>query len=132
MGRRFTQGSGVHPSNSKRAAAAAAALFQWGGEYGAYQFEEMATGAGSTTTICFTLSTWNPYAVVLMKATPALGRATSALGLRRVVGLGAQMGPSFLSPKPGNFPPALCVTLLRVRWREGGTRDGPHTSCLSG
>ena len=42
---------------------------EWGGEYGPYQFEDLATGNDSTTTIYFTLSTWNPYTVVLMKST---------------------------------------------------------------
>ncbi|MFC1833307.1 DUF4185 domain-containing protein [Thermodesulfobacteriota bacterium] len=37
--------------------------------YGPYQLEEAATGNDSSTTIYFTLSTWNPYTVVLMKAT---------------------------------------------------------------
>jgi len=41
----------------------------WGGEYGPYQFEDFATGDSSATTIYFTLSTWNPYTVMLMKAT---------------------------------------------------------------
>jgi hypothetical protein len=41
----------------------------WGGEYGSYQFEELAIGNDSTTTIYFTMSTWNPYTVVLMKST---------------------------------------------------------------
>ncbi len=44
----------------------------WGGEYGPYQFEDLATGTRTTTTIYFTLSTWNPYTVVLMKATLAI------------------------------------------------------------
>jgi len=42
---------------------------EYGGEYGPYQFEDLATGSGSTTTIYFTMSTWNPYTVELMKAT---------------------------------------------------------------
>jgi hypothetical protein len=42
---------------------------EWGGEYGPYQFEDIATGTGSATTIYFTMSTWNPYTVELMKAT---------------------------------------------------------------
>ncbi len=42
---------------------------EWGGEYGPYQFEELATGSGSTSTIYFTMSTWNPYTVELMKTT---------------------------------------------------------------
>ncbi len=41
---------------------------EYGGEYGPYQFEDFATGGGSSTTIYFTMSTWNPYTVVLMKA----------------------------------------------------------------
>jgi hypothetical protein len=40
----------------------------WAGEYGPYQFEDFAVGDDSTTTIYFTMSTWNPYTVVLMKA----------------------------------------------------------------
>lgn len=42
---------------------------EWGGEYGPYQFETLAVGDATQTTIYFTLSTWNPYTVVLMKAT---------------------------------------------------------------
>ncbi|MBI4790702.1 MAG: DUF4185 domain-containing protein [Chloroflexi bacterium] len=41
---------------------------KWGGEYGPYQFADFATGDDTTTTIYFTMSTWNPYTVVLMKA----------------------------------------------------------------
>lgn len=41
---------------------------QWGGEYGPYQFENLATGNEYETTIYYTLSTWNPYTVVLMKS----------------------------------------------------------------
>ncbi len=41
---------------------------EWGGEYGPYQFEDAATGSSMNTTIYFTMSTWNPYTVVLMKA----------------------------------------------------------------
>ncbi|MBI5029176.1 MAG: DUF4185 domain-containing protein [Chloroflexi bacterium] len=40
----------------------------WGGEYGPYQFSNFATGDSSSTMIYFTMSTWNPYTVVLMKA----------------------------------------------------------------
>jgi hypothetical protein len=46
--------------------------YEWGGEYGPYQFEHLAIGDDTTTTIYFTMSTWNPYTVVLMKATLAL------------------------------------------------------------
>ncbi len=41
----------------------------FGDAYGPYQFPDFATGDDSTTTIYFTMSTWNPYTVVLMKAT---------------------------------------------------------------
>lgn len=41
---------------------------QWGGEYGPYQFGQLATGDSRSTTIYFTMSTWNPYTIVLMKA----------------------------------------------------------------
>ncbi|MEX0720751.1 MAG: DUF4185 domain-containing protein [Balneolaceae bacterium] len=41
---------------------------EYGGEYGPYQFEHFATGDDQSTTIYFTMSIWNPYTVVLMKA----------------------------------------------------------------
>lgn len=41
---------------------------EWGGEYGPYQFEHFASGDDDFSTIYFTLSTWNPYTVVLMRA----------------------------------------------------------------
>ncbi len=41
----------------------------WGGEYGPYQFDQLATGMKGETTIYYTMSTWNPYTVVLMKST---------------------------------------------------------------
>lgn len=41
---------------------------EWGGEYGPYQFPHLATGNEGETTVYFTMSTWNPYTVVLMKA----------------------------------------------------------------
>jgi len=40
-----------------------------GGEYGPFQFEHFAMGSGNATTIYFTMSTWNPYTVILMTAT---------------------------------------------------------------
>jgi hypothetical protein len=40
----------------------------WGGEYAPYQFADFATGDSTHTTIYFTMSTWNPYTVVLMQA----------------------------------------------------------------
>jgi hypothetical protein len=40
-----------------------------GGEYGPYQYENLATGNDSMTTVYFNMSTWNPYTVVLMKTT---------------------------------------------------------------
>lgn len=44
-----------------------------GGAYGPYQFEDLAIGDESQTTIYFTMSTWMPYTVVLMKATLGKG-----------------------------------------------------------
>ena len=41
----------------------------WGSEYGPYQFEDLITGNKKSTIIYFTMSTWNPYTVVLMKTT---------------------------------------------------------------
>ena len=43
-----------------------------GDPYGPYQFEDLATGDKNSTTIYFTMSTWNPYTVVLMKTTLTL------------------------------------------------------------
>ena len=43
--------------------------YEWGGEYGPYQFENFAIGTDTSTTIYYTMSTWNPYTVVLMKST---------------------------------------------------------------
>lgn len=43
-----------------------------GGPYGPYQFEDYAVGDSRSTTIYFTMSTWNPYTVVLMTTTLSL------------------------------------------------------------
>jgi len=40
----------------------------WGGEYGPYQFGNLADDNKNTLTIYSTMSTWNPYTVILMKA----------------------------------------------------------------
>ena len=50
----------------------------WGGEYGPYMFDDLATGTNGRTTIYFTLSTWNPYTVVLMKSELALSNAPTS------------------------------------------------------
>lgn len=42
---------------------------EWGGEYGPYVIERYTKGDATRTTIYYTLSTWNPYNVVLMTAT---------------------------------------------------------------
>lgn len=42
--------------------------YEWGGEYEAYQIHEFANGNDTTTTIYYTMSTWNPYTVILMKS----------------------------------------------------------------
>ncbi|MEM2872932.1 MAG: DUF4185 domain-containing protein, partial [Nitrososphaerales archaeon] len=41
---------------------------EWGGPYGPYIVEKFTTGGNNRSTIYFTLSTWNPYTVVLMRA----------------------------------------------------------------
>lgn len=56
----FGQCDNVHDSGRE---------YEWGGEYGPYQFKGMAKGSNYRTTIYYTLSTWNPYTVVLMKST---------------------------------------------------------------
>ncbi|MEL6556699.1 MAG: DUF4185 domain-containing protein [Bacteroidota bacterium] len=44
--------------------------YEFGGTYGPYQFNNLATGSvGSETTIYYTLSLWNPYTVILMEST---------------------------------------------------------------
>ena len=40
---------------------------EWGGEYGPYLIPRFFTGDQATTTIFYTMSTWNPYQVVLMR-----------------------------------------------------------------
>lgn len=42
--------------------------YEWGGEYGPYMFKDFTTIKDSLVTIYYTLSTWNPYTVVLMKS----------------------------------------------------------------
>ena len=61
---------------------------EWGGEYGPYQFEELATGNDSFTTIYFTLSTWNPYTVILMKSTLRLKDEATSIPHRNVTSPG--------------------------------------------
>jgi len=41
---------------------------EWGGPYGPYMIEKFTKGSSGKSTIYFTLSTWNPYTVVLMRA----------------------------------------------------------------
>jgi hypothetical protein len=41
---------------------------EWGGAYGAYLIDKFTKGGNGKSTIYYTLSTWNPYTVVLMKA----------------------------------------------------------------
>lgn len=50
-----------------------------GGEYGPYQFEDHATGDADSTTIYFTMSTWNPYTSILMKTTLELPKESTIL-----------------------------------------------------
>jgi hypothetical protein len=41
---------------------------EWGGEYGPYMFKHLAKNVTGGRRIYFTISTWNPYTVILMKA----------------------------------------------------------------
>jgi len=41
--------------------------YEWGGEYGAYAIPSLTSGEYGNATIPFVLSTWNPYAVMLMQ-----------------------------------------------------------------
>jgi hypothetical protein len=41
---------------------------EWGGAYGPYLIDKFTKGSSETSTIYFTLSTWNPYTTVLMRA----------------------------------------------------------------
>ena len=50
---------------------------EWGGEYGPYLIKEFAKLQDSILTIYYTLSTWNPYTVVLMKSDMVITDFTS-------------------------------------------------------
>lgn len=50
---------------------------EWGGEYGPYLISRFTTGDGTRSTIYFVMSTWNPYATVLMEATLELASGAS-------------------------------------------------------
>jgi ankyrin repeat protein len=62
---------------------------QSGDTYGPYQFKDLAVGEGTRTTIYFTLSTWNPYTVVLMKATLQRAEASGPTGHELVLTQGS-------------------------------------------
>jgi Domain of unknown function (DUF4185) len=57
----------------------------YGGEYGPYMIEAFTRGntQDKTTTVYFTMSTWNPYEVVLMRATLREGLEQSSTRKRR-------------------------------------------------
>ena len=40
---------------------------EWGGEYGPYVISRFTTGANGKCRIYYTMSTWNPYQVVVMR-----------------------------------------------------------------
>ena len=41
---------------------------EWGGEYGPYIMSRYTAGTADTCRITFTMSTWNPYQVVVMQS----------------------------------------------------------------
>lgn len=43
--------------------------YEWGGEYQLYRYAGLISCNDTSTAIYFNMSTWNPYTVVLMKAT---------------------------------------------------------------
>ncbi|MBN2375869.1 MAG: DUF4185 domain-containing protein [Sedimentisphaerales bacterium] len=48
---------------------------EWGGEYGPYLLSRFTSGADGNCRIYYTMSTWNPYQVVVMQSDLALERA---------------------------------------------------------
>jgi hypothetical protein len=46
---------------------------EWGGEYGPYIMARFTSGSGGRCRIYYTMSTWNPYQVVVMRTDLKLG-----------------------------------------------------------
>jgi hypothetical protein len=59
---------------------------EWGGEYGPYVMSRYTTIEGSRCTLYYTMSTWNPYQVVVMRSDLALESARIPDGNRRQAG----------------------------------------------
>ncbi|MDZ7721799.1 MAG: T9SS type A sorting domain-containing protein [candidate division KSB1 bacterium] len=75
------------------------------GEYGPYQFDELATGTDSTTTLYYTLSTWNPYTVMLMKSTLKLSNSP----VSRVADFAVPSGFHLQQNVPNPFNPVTTI-----------------------
>ena len=85
---------------------------EWGGEYGPYQFEGFATGNDSTTTIYYTLSTWNPYTVLLMKSTLILHNFQTSVNIDESVSLNNfQLGQNY--PNPFNHSTIISYQVIK-------------------
>lgn len=71
---------------------------EWGGEYGPYLISQFTVGDASRSTIYFLMSTWNPYATVLMRATLELGPGGPAAPSHLSVPVRADYLPTSMSP----------------------------------
>ncbi|MEX2335877.1 MAG: DUF4185 domain-containing protein [Fulvivirga sp.] len=86
--------------------------YEWGGEYGPYQFDKLAQGNEDETTIYYTLSTWNPYTVVLMKSKLRYKGAITT-GLKDEVNSGFKVFPN----------PADDKVMIEFDHKKGGIAD---------
>lgn len=66
---------------------------EWGGEYGPYLIPRFITGDASRCELVYTMSTWNPYGVVLMRSVVTTGDPSA-------FGLANEPAPNDPSPRP--------------------------------
>ena len=88
---------------------------EWGGEYGPFQFEHLARTVNGQRRIYFTMSTWNPYTVVLMKVDLAREPVIASNLPRLEVPIIGSTNLIFHWPAPSHgwfleFSPSLSVT----------------------